>query len=434
MKLNGPLVAGGNVRRFQISPYSTHVTYVADEHQDGVDALFAVPIQGGPRVTLSAGMPGRYIYEQAITPDRTRMVYLADHDTAGDLDLYCVPLDGSQAAQNLSAMIPMGRASFGFVMTPDSAQVVFEFLSPGHREIYSARLDGSTPPVRIGMESSEGGVQSGFQLTPLGDRVVFLTYLPANLYSTPVDGSSAPLQLNSPAGHGTDVSSFVLNGTGTRVLYRAKHGIDAQLFSAHVDGHLPPSVRSDDRTNLATIGDVGAFQLTPDGQTAVYWASTAANGSDLYAVNLAGEPVSVALDAAPLENWLVSPDSRRVIVRTTDTVWTKLLDGTSEAAVIGAHPGEPLRTPARSPTSSRRRGKGTYSAWRSGPAHRRSTAWGRCSARKKRVCRSTRARNGRCARTRTSCSPRRSWAIIPRSRSVFRALTSSGPERARSST
>ncbi len=93
VKLNSTLVAGGNVTEYTISDDGRKVVYRADQDQDNVFELYAVPATGGRPEKLNGPLvPGGSVsaneepdYEPyapsfgfAITADNTHVVYLAD--------------------------------------------------------------------------------------------------------------------------------------------------------------------------------------------------------------------------------------------------------------------------------------------------------------------------------------------------------------------
>ena len=91
IKLNSPLVTGGNVRDFSISPNSSRVVYSADQDTDGVGELYSVPIGGGTVTELNSPLvAGGSVYRFSISPDSSRVVYSADQDTDGMFELYGV--------------------------------------------------------------------------------------------------------------------------------------------------------------------------------------------------------------------------------------------------------------------------------------------------------------------------------------------------------
>jgi hypothetical protein len=98
VKLNGALVAGGNVSDLQISADSTWVVYRADQDADEVFEVYSRPIDGsGAAVKLSGALVsgGDVYFDFQISADSTRVVYSADQDADEVFELYSRPIDGS---------------------------------------------------------------------------------------------------------------------------------------------------------------------------------------------------------------------------------------------------------------------------------------------------------------------------------------------------
>jgi predicted outer membrane repeat protein len=91
VKLNGALVSGGAVWEFQISPDSSQVVYVADQDRAAVRELYGVPLDGSVApVKLNGALVsgGTVDYRFQISPDSSQVVYVADQDTDGVHELY----------------------------------------------------------------------------------------------------------------------------------------------------------------------------------------------------------------------------------------------------------------------------------------------------------------------------------------------------------
>lgn len=92
VKLNGPLVSGGDViGLFQISPDSSRVAYTADQETDEMDELFGVPLDGsGSPVRLNGPLVGGgdVIGIPQFSPDSSRVIYIADQDTDEVFELF----------------------------------------------------------------------------------------------------------------------------------------------------------------------------------------------------------------------------------------------------------------------------------------------------------------------------------------------------------
>ncbi len=95
--LNSPLIAGGTVSFFHISPDSSRVVYLADQDTDNVSELYSVPLTGGLPTKLNGALvTGGDVQccNFSISADSARVAYLADQDTDNVTELYSVPITG----------------------------------------------------------------------------------------------------------------------------------------------------------------------------------------------------------------------------------------------------------------------------------------------------------------------------------------------------
>jgi Tol biopolymer transport system component len=374
VKLSVPLLPDGNVsyaptRPFSITPDSAHVTYAAHLDGDQIDALYSVPIQGGPSVVLDPGTAAqRAVLENALSPDGTRVVYRKTSNSI-DYELWSVPLDASQPPVRLTDSFGAGERLAGdFQIDRASARVVFrtETLVSGYfvgRRLFTAPIDGSSPAVELTppFGSSQGVPAGKFALG--AERVAFLADVTTPgalaLWSAPLDGSVPAFRLHDELVPGGDVSEFVLNAPGFRAIYRAEQAIEGlvELFVVPLDGSLVPALRSDNRNAISTTGDVASFRCTADGSKAVYFASQE-SGTDLFAVNLVGTPQPVALGAQALANvgstYFLTPDGSRVVFydNVDDHLFSAPLDGSGGSEISGNF-GRSLSSFQISPNSSR---------------------------------------------------------------------------------
>jgi len=93
IKLNGELVAGGNVALtgYQFSPDGTQVLYVADQDTDFVSELYIVPSDGGTAVKVNGLLVSGGDVESSnvkFSPDGRRVLYRADQETDGVNELF----------------------------------------------------------------------------------------------------------------------------------------------------------------------------------------------------------------------------------------------------------------------------------------------------------------------------------------------------------
>ena len=189
VKLNGPLVTNGDVLThwpFQISPGGDRVVYMADQDSDEVTELYSAPIDGNSNAVklngplVGSGNVRRYL----ISPDGFHVVYLADQEVNERDELYSAPIDGSSAPVKLNGRT-RADVLIGFQISPDGSRVVYRappFLGPGVA-LYSAPIDGEGATFLLNPGASDPLVFS-----PDGRQVVYLAFQGGqlDLYSEPL--------------------------------------------------------------------------------------------------------------------------------------------------------------------------------------------------------------------------------------------------------
>jgi len=292
VELNGPLVAGGDVVAVYpnpegpvISPDGTRVVYAADQETDEVVELYSVPIAGGPVVKLngplvtggdvlvSYGLGNDYV----VSPDSSRVLYLADQELDGKIELYSVPIAGG-ATVKLSGTLASDQDVFSMEISPDSSRVVY-VDSVG---LHSVPV-GSGPPVTLAQASD--AAFSGPLFSTDSTRVVYrlsigvLTDPPDThyeLYSVPIAGGS-PVRIDSPSLHEpylrNRLLTFLLAGPD-HVVYRAAqdlYDVD-ELYSVTLDGGTTAKLNPPLLAEGAVVGDVTAVVVSDDGSRVAYRA------------------------------------------------------------------------------------------------------------------------------------------------------------------
>jgi hypothetical protein len=194
-KISAPMIAGGDVTSFGVSPDGANVIYLADRDVNDVIELFRVPISGGAATQLNPnflGPPVRDVLSFQISPDSSRVIYMADQDADELVELFSVPIAGGAAVQ-LNGVLVAGGDVLSFQISPDSSRVVY-----------------------------------------MADQDIDQT---VELFSVPIAGGIVT-QLNGVLSVMGDVADFSFNDTGTRVLYRADQVTDSvlELYSVPVAG------------------------------------------------------------------------------------------------------------------------------------------------------------------------------------------------------
>ena len=77
-QLDGPMV-DKNIREIKISPDGSRVVYLADEDTEGVNEIYSVPIGGGAATRLNGPLvAGGRVSSFVISPDSNTVVYSAE--------------------------------------------------------------------------------------------------------------------------------------------------------------------------------------------------------------------------------------------------------------------------------------------------------------------------------------------------------------------
>jgi len=295
-KLNGALVAGGDVQGFRISPDSTRVVYRADQDLDEQLEIYSVPISGGVPVRLDgpmvAGGDVPYDADYVISSDSQRVVYRADEQTDEAFELFSVPIAGGTSVE----LSPASGVPAGFHLSADASRAVMKI---GLTEIWSVPIAGGTPILLTPAHSSVDGVI----VTPDSGRVVYRVRTLGGLYSVPIAGGTT-LQLNDePIGDGDAPTLRITPDSSRMVFVRSNH-----LYTVSTAGGPP--------TLLVTpIEDlVGAPHITPDSSRVVYIDGTVFGERWLYSVPITGgTPVVLNLPPNHVASPEISPDSGHVV-------------------------------------------------------------------------------------------------------------------------
>jgi len=225
-KLNGALVAGGDVQQVQLSPAGTSVLYVADQQVDERSELYLVPVAGGVATKLNHALPtGHVVGGAAFTPDGQRILYVEVDTADGSIaDLWSVAPDGSGRVALVGAMVAGGNLA---ALTFDSDHVVFVADKQVDEvfELFSVPIAGGAlvklSPLLPAGGDVVTGPHSGPQITPDGTRVVYAADQEVNgidnIYSVPVGGGPS-VAVGGATTFGTStVRKIALSEDGARV-------------------------------------------------------------------------------------------------------------------------------------------------------------------------------------------------------------------------
>lgn len=146
VRVNPPLVAGGDVRRFFWAPDGSRLAFIGDVETDNASELYVVSIvDGAPSGPVSKVAGGNVNYNGVFfAPDGDALVYLAG-------ELYYVDLSAAAPAPStkISPPIPPGR-SIGFADVVVTSGAVI-FCAPLNGPVYWVDVSGAAPgaPVQV---------------------------------------------------------------------------------------------------------------------------------------------------------------------------------------------------------------------------------------------------------------------------------------------
>lgn len=314
------------VRDYGISPDSAFVVYSDDEDTSGTAELYSVPISGGMPVKLNGTVfPGTDIEleEVRFTPDSQYVVFKA-RETIDTIELFSSPIAGGGSVK-INFPLPDGFTLTNdipnepFVISEDSSTVIYnqrpkDSTGTPYSTIYSVPVTGGTA-TQLALSSGQdvGIATRSLQITPDGET---LTYVlsggeSAGLYKTPFAGGSATL-LTPPS---VLLSPYFISPDSSRLLYRGREdgSSNDELFSVSlIDG----AITKVSDPNMGAV-DVGAFDVTPDGNAVVFRAAAEATiESKLFSSPSAGGeniPLTPSLPSLALGKYQISPDGKNVV-------------------------------------------------------------------------------------------------------------------------
>jgi len=151
VKLNAPLVLGGSVRDFVLTPDNTAVVYRADQDIDGVIELYRVELATpGVSSKLNPALAAGQDVDSGlvITQDSATVIYRSDEDITGITELYRVELATPGVSSKLNPALAAGQDVEGdFAITPDGTAVVYRADQDMNNVVEFYRVALATPGV-----------------------------------------------------------------------------------------------------------------------------------------------------------------------------------------------------------------------------------------------------------------------------------------------
>ncbi len=322
VKLNAVLVAGGNVTDYRANPEGTQVLYLADQETDDVFELYLVELATPGVATKINGLlvgGGNVTSDFAFSPDGTQVVYRADEHVNGVFELFLVNLAAPGFAANLSGPLTGGGDVLpGFAFTPDGTRVIYhaDELAGNVNELFV--VDLSLPGVSTVLSAplvGGGDVNPGFIVTPDSSQVIYRADQTVDnqveLYLVDLATPGVSMTLSSPLVAGRDVSDgFIISPDGSLVAYLADQDSN-DVFELYVVATATPGVSTRINRNPTSGGDVlqSGFRFSPDSSALAYVADENTNDLvEFFLVELASPAVSIKLNGPLVAGGDISTD------------------------------------------------------------------------------------------------------------------------------
>jgi Tol biopolymer transport system component len=296
LKLNGSLAQGASVLASGVafSPNGARVLYMADQEQDERFELYSVPTLGGTPVRLNATLanggdvtPG----SQRFSPDGTRVIYHADQEADDIFELYSVPSSGGTPVRLNGELVHDGDVdSAGLQFSPNGARVLYtaDQLVDEKHELFSVPAAGGEATRLSGELVSGGNVVDGTMFSPDGQHVLFRADARFDemieLFSAPSGGGERS-RINAPLVNDGNVIRATYSPDSSQIIYLADQETDEvfELFAASSDGGGVHKISG----SMVAGGDVLDWQFAPDGRSLIYRADQEVDGLfQLYSVSL----------------------------------------------------------------------------------------------------------------------------------------------------
>lgn len=317
-----PFGSNADVTAFAWSPNGTHLAFIADGHTDSVMELYVVdPTGAEPPNRVSGALPGLAdVSAFAWSPDGKRLAYLADAHTDGLGDLYVVGVDGATAPVRISTAASgstSGLTSLAWSPTSDEILARGDVDVLGRTALYVFRADGSAK-TRLDTFTTSTGTVASAVWSPTGKFVGFVSTpasgTPYSLYVATPDGSMVE-DVGGSTPNTSGIFGWEWSPDGARLAYL---GDPDGLFQIEVFVTTPTAGAEPFKASGNLTSGEAALLLawSPDGRQLAYVADAEVDGAyDLYVTTAVPGAAPTRLTSGlttgqAVESFTWSPDSR----------------------------------------------------------------------------------------------------------------------------
>jgi Tol biopolymer transport system component len=279
-QLNPALVSGGNVyESFKFSPDGAYVGYIADQEVDQRLELYVVPVTNPGNASKLNGplVANGDICNFIFSPDSSRVAYCADQDTDGVHELYTVALNAPGVSTKLNPpLVAGGQVTAGYDFGPDSDYIVYAASEDVAGRVDLYRVDIAAPGASTKLNGTAGpnGDIPLFHISPDGARVAYMANQDSEsvweLYEVSFADAGNPTKLSGPMlGEGLWWFDYE---DDTHLVYMADQ--DSTVAELYRVDRTAPGVTTRLNGNLVAGGEVWEYRIVPQGSSA-----TASSGS-----------------------------------------------------------------------------------------------------------------------------------------------------------
>lgn len=280
---------------FQVSPDGATVLYSLIVERQGAGRsydLFKVATTGGTPVPITPAVGGMSNFTFAISPDSLHaVVYIGGTGTPDLQDLYSVSLAGGQPVR-LDAFLEDLASITTYRISADSARVVFRSTGTDFRDsIHSVPLVGGPAATFAPQLPTGGGLGLTFLITPDSARVVF--YEGRQYFSAPIAGGERTLladEINNSAGAAYTTNHFI-TADSAHLFFRGQVVGESSfpLFAVPITGGQLQRLSGDTAvvagTPVTAVGSPIGFRSSPSGSQVIFrGAANMFSSTALYAV------------------------------------------------------------------------------------------------------------------------------------------------------
>jgi len=291
-KLSGPMVSGGNVTGFAISPDGRFVAYRADQETKGMFELYTVPIGGGTAINVSRKSGTilevkDFAWAPNISPNRSQIAFRAFNafigNTGGNIELFTNFSSGGIPV-TVSNSPSVGVDVDTFKWSPTGQLIAYTAnIIVGSRqqfELFAAdpKLNNLAFQISNIPAATNAYTIGEFQWSPNGSIIAFLAdinILGVNeLLVAEAIQFAQPVAISGTLADGGEVVDFSWAPNNTRIAYLADQNVDEKFELITV----VPDVNSFDPrpdprlVSTNNIGDVVDFAWSPDSSRIGYIA------------------------------------------------------------------------------------------------------------------------------------------------------------------